>query len=430
MALLLKGAHVVDPQVGIDGICDVLVEEGKIARVGEGLEASGALVRDLAGKYMIPGMVDMHVHLREPGFEQKEDIKSGTRAAVHGGFTGVCCMPNTKPNIDNGVTVEAVKSIAAAEGACHVHISGALTKDRKGETIAEMGDMVKHGVVAFTDDGGSPQDAGIMRLVMDYANQFDKAIMCHCQDAGLVGAGQVNEGSASTRLGILGWPAAGEEIQIARDIALCRLTGTKLHIQHITTARGVDMVRRAKEEGLPVTCEVTPHHLFLNEEALDETYNTSLKVNPPLRTQADNDALIAALLDGTIDCVATDHAPHTAWEKDCEFEVAAFGMTGLETALGLMLTQLISTEVMDYKRLVEVMSIAPRRILGVDEVALREGSDADLTIFDPSISWTVTTEEFESKATNSGFLGAELKGRPTDVYVGGIAKMTDGTVCA
>ena len=428
MALLLKGAHVVDPQVALDGVCDVRIEDGRIVEVGHDLATEGATVRDLSGKYLVPGLVDMHVHLREPGGEQKEDIASGTRAAVHGGFTAVCCMPNTEPAIDNGVAVEAVKGIAAREGACRVHVSGTLTHGRKGEIISEMGDMVKHGAVAFTDDGGSPQDAGIMRLVMDYAHQFGRAVMSHCQDTGLVGAGQINEGAASTRLGILGWPAAGEELQIARDIALCRLTGTHLHIQHITTARGVEEVRRAKAEGLPVTCEVTPHHLFLNEDALDETYNTNLKVNPPLRTQADNDALIAALADGTIDAIATDHAPQTDWEKDCEFEIAAFGMTGLETSLALVWTQLVETGVIDCSRMVEAMAIAPRRILQVEQVSIQPDNPADLTVFDPEANWTVTVEDFQSKAKNSGFIGAQLHGCATDVYVAGVAKMQDGKI--
>ena len=428
MALLLKNAHIVDPQVELDGVADVLIEDGKIAAVGEGLEAPDAEVRDLTGKYLVPGLVDMHVHLREPGFEHKEDIESGTRAAAHGGFTGVCAMPNTDPVTDNGVAVGYVRARAAEVGKCRVYPAGAMSKGLKGEILSEMGDMVAQGAVAFTDDGRGVQDSGMMRRVMDYGKMFGKVMMVHCQDDGLVGAGQVNEGVVSTRLGLLGWPAEGEEIEIARDIALCRLTGCPLHIQHITTARGLDMVRAAKEEGLPVTCEVTPHHLFLSEDALDGTYNTALKVNPPLRTQADCDALIEGVADGSIDCIVTDHAPHADWEKAHEFEYAPFGMTGLETSLALVLTNLVGKGVIDYGKMVDVMAIAPREILGIEPVKIAEGSVADITVFDPTIEWTVDGEDFESKAHNSGFIGAELTGRATDVYVDGVATRVDGAV--
>lgn len=428
MALLLKNAHIVDPAVELDGVADVLIEDGKIAAVGEGLKAEGAEVRDMTGKYLVPGLVDMHVHLREPGFEHKEDIESGTRAAAHGGFTGVCAMPNTDPVCDNGVAVGYVRARAAEVGKCRVYPAGAMSKGLKGEILSEMGDMVAQGAVAFTDDGRGVQDSGMMRRVMDYGKMFGKVMMVHCQDDGLVGAGQVNEGVVSTRLGLLGWPAEGEEIEIARDIALCRLTGCPLHIQHITTARGLDLVRAAKEEGLPVTCEVTPHHLFLSEDALDGTYNTSLKVNPPLRTQADCDALIEGVADGSIDCIVTDHAPHADWEKAHEFEYAPFGMTGLETSLALVLTNLVGKGIIDYGKMVDVMAIAPREILGLEPVKIAEGSVADITVFDPTIEWTVDGEGFESKAHNSGFIGAALTGRATDVYVGGVATMVDGKV--
>lgn len=428
MALLLKNAHIVDPAVELDGVADVLIEDGKIAAVGEGLAADGAEVRDLSGKYLVPGLVDMHVHLREPGFEHKEDIASGTRAAVRGGFTGVCAMPNTDPVCDNGVAVGYVRARAAEVGKCRVYPAGAMSKGLKGEILSEMGDMVAQGAVAFTDDGRGVQDAGMMRRVMDYGKMFGKVMMVHCQDEGLVGAGQVNEGVVSTRLGLLGWPAEGEEVEIARDIILCELTGCPLHIQHITTARGLDMVRAAKEKGLPVTCEVTPHHLFLSEDALDGTYNTSLKVNPPLRTKEDCEALIEGVADGSIDCIATDHAPHAAWEKAHEFEYAPFGMTGLETSLALVLTNLVDKGVVDYAKMVDVMSIAPREILGLEPVKIAEGSVADITVFDPSVEWTVDEGEFESKAHNSGFVGVQLKGRATDVYVGGVAAMVDGKI--
>ncbi len=426
MALLLKNAHVIDPQVGLNETADILIRDGKIVEVGQNLAMEKGVERDLGGKIVVPGLVDMHVHLREPGLEQKEDIESGTRAAAHGGFTAVCAMPNTDPVVDDAVAVEYVKAIAASAGACRVHVAGSCTKDLAGEVLSDMGDMVAHGVVAFTDDGHGVQGAGMMRRVMDYASQFGRVVMSHCQDNDLVGDGQVNEGVVSTRLGLLGWPAEGEEIQIARDIALCRLSGCKLHIQHVTTARGLELVRAAKAEGLPVTCEVTPHHLFLTEDAIGDDYDTNLKVNPPLRTAADAEALIAGVVDGTVDAIVTDHAPHINFEKDREFELAPFGMIGLETSLGLVATNLVAAGKISWERVVELMAVNQRAILGLERVALEAGSTADLTVIDPEASWTVDAAEFCSKATNSGFIGAELTGRATDVYVGGYATMEDG----
>ena len=428
MALLLKNARVIDPQVGLDEVTDIVIRDGKIAEVGAGLSIEKGVERDLSGKIVVPGLVDMHVHLREPGQEQKEDIASGTRAAAKGGFTAVCCMPNTTPVIDNALGVEYVQARAAAVGKCRVHVAGACSQGLKGETLSEMGDMVEHGAVAFTDDGRGIQDAGMMRRVMDYASMFGKAVMVHCQDDALVGEGQVNEGVVSTRLGMLGWPAEGEEIEIARDIALCRLTGCPLHIQHISTKRGLDLVRAAKAEGLPVTCEVTPHHLFLCEDDIDSTYNTSFKVNPPLRTKSDAEALVEGVVDGSIDCIVTDHAPHTAYEKAREFELAPFGMVGLETSLGLVATNLVATGKIGWGKLVELMAVNPRRVLGVEAVAVKPGMTADLTVIDPEAAWTVDPAEFASKGKNSAFVGAELTGRATDVYVGGYATLEDGAI--
>ena len=428
MALILKNAHVVDPSVELDGVVDVLIEGDKIARVAENIEVEGAEVRDLSGKYLVPGLVDMHVHLREPGFEHKEDIASGTRAAAKGGFTGVCAMPNTSPVADNGVVISYMIARAAEVGKCRVYPSGAMSKGLKGEIISEMGDMVARGAVAFTDDGRGIQEAGMMRRVMDYGKMFGKVFMSHCQGESLVGAGQVNEGVVSTRLGLLGWPAQGEELQIARDIMMCELTGCPLHIQHISTAAGLDMVRAAKEKGLPVTCEVTPHHLFLSEDDIDSTYNTSLKVNPPLRTQEDREALIEGVKDGSIDAIVTDHAPHAEWEKAHEFEYAPFGMTGLETSLALVLTNLVKPGVIGYSEMVELMAIAPREILGLEPVKIAEGSVADITVFDPTVAWTVNDDEFVSKSKNSGFIGFELEGRATDVFVGGVATLENGEI--
>ncbi len=430
MALILKGVRAVDPQVDLDSVCDVLIEDGKIAQIGENLSVPGAEVRDMTGKVLVPGLVDIHVHLREPGYEFKEDIHSGTRAAAHGGFTAVCAMPNTLPVTDTALAVEYTKARAKEVGACRVYISGACTKGLKGESLAEMGDMAAHGAVAFTDDGRGVQGAGMMRRVMDYAAQFNRVVMSHCQDEDLVGTGQVNEGVVSTRLGVAGWPAEGEELQIQRDIALSRLTNCPLHIQHISTERGLNAVRAAKAEGLKVTCEATPHHLFLDEDMIGVDYNTNFKVNPPLRTKSDCKALIEGVVDGSVDVIVTDHAPHAAYEKDREFELAPFGMTGIETSVGLILTNLVNPGVITWQRMVELMAVAPREILRVDPVTLTVGSVADVTIIDPNLAWTVTEQDFQSKATNSAFIGANLVGRATDVYVGGQPTMIDCTVVA
>jgi len=428
MALLLKNARLIDPACNLDTTADIAIRDGRIIGVGAGLSIARGITRDLSGKIVVPGLVDMHVHLREPGFEQKEDIASGTRAAAHGGFTAVCAMPNTNPVIDNAAEVEFVANRASEAGKCRVHIAGAATKGSKGETLSEMGDMAAHGAVAFSDDGRGIQTAGMMRLVMDYASMFGVPVLSHCQDESLVGDGQVNEGVVSTRLGMLGWPAEGEETQIARDIALCRWTGCALHIQHVSTARGLGLIRAAKAEGLPVTCEVTPHHLFLSEDDIFEDYNTDLKVNPPLRTLEDNKALIEGLKDGTVDCIASDHAPHAAWEKDCEFEVAAFGTCGLETSVSLVLTLLVDMGYISYARMVELMAVNPRKILHLEEVSLEAGSVADLTVIDPGLAWKVNEDEFCSKARNSAFIGLELIGRATDVYVGGYPTMEEGVI--
>lgn len=428
MALLLKGARVIDPQVGIDEVCDVLVRDGRVVEVGRGLALAKGVERDLAGKVLVPGLVDMHVHLRDPGQEYKEDIASGTRAAATGGFTDVCCMPNTAPVIDTGALVDYVHVRAANVGKCRVHVAGACTKGLAGVELSEMGDMIAHGAVAFTDDGRGVQGAGMMRRVMDYAVQFGCPVMSHCQDEDLVGHGQVNEGAASTRLGLAGWPATGEELQVARDIELSRLTGCPIHIQHITTARGLDAVRRGKREGVRVTCEATPHHLFLTDEDISSDYDTSLKVNPPLRTRSDADALIAGLVDGTIDCIVTDHAPHAAFEKDRSFESAPFGMIGLETSLSLILTHLVAPGRLSWNRMVELMCVAPRSILGLEPVRFEPGSRADFTAIDPNVSWEVGAGGFASKSKNTPFSGQRLVGRASDVWVGGYSTLHAGAL--
>ena len=428
MALLLKNARLIDPQVSLNDVLDVRIDGEKIAEVGAHLPVRDDDVRDMSGKIIVPGLVDMHVHLRDPGQEYKEDIETGTRAAAHGGFTAVCCMPNTNPVIDTGSVVEYVAKRAADVGKCRVHVSGACTAGEKGEALSEMGDMVAHGAVAFTDDGRGVQSAGMMRLVMDYAKQFGKTVMSHCQDEELVAKGQINEGPVSTLLGLAGWPSTGEEVQIGRDIEISSLTGCPIHIQHLTTAHGIDLVRRGKMDGVNVTCEVTPHHMFLTDSCIDEHYDTNLKVNPPLRSEEDAQAVIAGVIDGTVDCIVTDHAPHAAHEKAREFELAPFGMTGLETSLGLVLTNLVLPGKITWERMVELMAVNPRRILGVEQVRLEVGSVADITVIDPEIEWEVSEEDFESRSANSGFIGAKLTGKATDVYVGGKPTMQDGRV--
>lgn len=428
MKSLIKNVRVIDPALSLDEVADILIDGQTIAQVGKNIECADAEIFDRDGCIAVPGLVDIHVHLRDPGQEYKETIETGTAAAAHGGFTGICSMPNTNPTTDNATTIDYVLDKAAQAGHCRVYPSGACTKGLKGESLSEMGDMVLHGAVAFTDDGRGVQNSGVMRRVMDYAKMFNKVVMSHCQDEDLVGPGQVNEGVVSTRLGLAGWPATGEELQIQRDIALSELTGCPIHIQHITSARGVELVREGKARGIQVTCEVTPHHLVLNEDDITTTYNTNLKMNPPLRSKADNAALIEGIKDGTIDCIVTDHAPHADHEKAREFELAPFGMTGLETSLGVILTYLVDPGLITYNELVELMAIKPREILRLDQVTLKQGSVADITIFDPEVTWTVQPDDMYSKSHNSGFLGYTLKGRATDVFVGGTVTCKDGVV--
>lgn len=418
MALLLKGGRVVDAAAELDAVLDVLVEDGVITGVGEELEAPGAEVIDCAEKVILPGLADIHVHLREPGQEYKETIASGTRAAAHGGFTAVACMPNTKPVCDSGSKVRFIVERAAAEGVVRVYPIGAITAGQAGEQLAEIGDMAAEGAVAFSDDGHGVQSAGMTRVAMDYIKGFNAPLIAHCEDESLAGDGVVNEGVVSTRMGLPGIPAAAEETMVARDIALAELTGCRLHLAHLSTARSLELVREAKARGLAVTCEVTPHHLFLDEDDL-VSYDTNLKMNPPLRTTADREALVEGLIDGTVDCIATDHAPHAVHEKELEFELAPNGTTGLETALSLVNTHLIATGVLDWAAVTRLMCHNPRAAANLPEMRLEAGFPADITIVDPEARVEVTTEWFVSKSRNSAFLGQSLLGRASDVLVGG-----------
>ncbi len=429
MAYLLKAAHVIDPQLNLDDVMDVLVDGEKIVKVGKDLAASKDVhVIDATGKYLVPGLVDMHVHFRDPGFEYKETIETGSRAAVHGGFTDVATMPNTNPVTDTGAEIRYQLDHGREAGLVHIRPIGALTKESKGEALAEIGDMVMEGACAFSDDGHGVQSAGMMRTCMEYVSQFDRVVAAHCEIESLSANGVINEGRASTRLGMFGWPALAEELEISRDIELCRLTGCALHICHISTARGVDLVRQAKAEGLPVTAEVCPHHLFLNEEDITNTYNTNLKMNPPLRKASDAQALQEAVIDGTIDCIVTDHAPHAAHEKDTEWEIAYFGIIGLETSLPLMLSRMVEPGKLSWERLVERMAVNPRRILCLEPVRIEAGGKADLTLIDPNREIEVTEAYFESKSKNSAFIGEKLRGVATDVFVSGHRTLVEGVV--
>ncbi len=420
MAFLLKGARVVDPQLNLDAVMDVRIDGETIDEVAATVKPQvGDIVIEAKGKVLTPGLVDMHVHFRDPGFEYKETIETGSRAAVHGGFTDVATMPNTNPVTDNGAAVRFQIDRGNEVGLIHVRPMGALTKGSKGQELAEIGNMVDEGASAFSDDGHGVQSAGMMRTVMEYVSQFDRVVAAHCEIESISAGGVVNEGRASTRLGMFGWPALGEELEISRDIDLCRLTGCSLHICHISTGRGAELVRAAKKEGLPVTAEVCPHHLFLSEDDITDAYNTNLKMNPPLRTAEDTLALQAAVADGTVDCIVTDHAPHAAHEKDCEWEISYFGCIGLETSLPLMITNMVRTNKLSYTGFVRAMAVNPRRILRLEPVKIAAGYKADLTLFDPEKKVQITPEYFESKSKNSAFIGAELYGVATDVFVDG-----------
>ena len=428
VALLLKGARLIDPAVDLDQIADIVVRDGLIAEVGPDLSIPKGQIIDLGNKIITPGFVDMHVHLREPGYEYKESIESGTRAAVHGGFVGIAPMANTHPITDTGAAVEALNRKIATDAHCHVYPIGAITQGQKGQKLAEMGDMHTAGAVAFSDDGKGVQNSGLVRTAMDYAKIFDTPLLLHCEDEALIDGACINEGTASTRLGMKGSPALGESLAIQRELALAQLTGCPIHICHVSTKEGVEAIRQAKAADVAVTAEVTPHHLLLTEEVIDETYDTNLKMNPPLRTEEDRQALIEGLKDGTIDCIATDHAPHAAHEKQVEFDLAAHGTTGLETAVPLLLDRLVATGEIDYATLVNALAHNPRKTLRLGPVSLKKGSIADLTVIDPDAEVQFTPEWFESKSKNSAFIDEKVVGRATDVLIDGQWAMRDGEV--
>ncbi len=424
--LLLKGGRVVDPSRGLDERLDVLLAGGLVAELGRKLAAGDARVIDASGLVVAPGLVDMHVHLREPGREDKETIETGTRAAVAGGFTSVCAMPNTEPVNDNAGITRAILERARAVDLARVYPIGAITKGSKGEELAEYGDLREAGCVAVSDDGRPVASARMMRRALEYAKAFDLVVIDHCEEPTLSQGASMNEGPVSTLIGLRGAPAAGEAMMVERDVLLAELTGGRVHIAHLSAAAAVDAVRRGKARGVRVTAEVTPHHLLLTDQLVkDSGYDTSTKMNPPLRSEADRLAVIEGVRDGTIDCIATDHAPHTVDDKRVEYDQAAFGVVGLETAVALCLDRLVHPGIVDVRRFVSLLSTQPARLLGLPGGTLAPGAAADVTILDLERKRKVDPARFATKGRNTPFAGWSLKGGPVATIVGGRVVWTD-----
>ena len=419
--LVLRGGRVFDPagygSAPVDQAADIRITNGRIVEIGRGLVAPRIInVKDL---WIVPGLIDLHVHLREPGQEYKEDIETGTRAAAAGGFTTVCCMPNTKPVNDHRAITELIVRRAREIGAVRVRPIGAITQGLEGKTLADIADMKEGGIVAISDDGRPVMNAGLLRRAFEYAKTFDLPVVQHAEDLDLAEGGAMNEGAVSTRIGIRGQPACAESAMVARDLEIVEWTGARYHIAHVSTARTVALVREAKRRGLPITCEVTPHHLALTDEACSH-YDTRTKVMPPLRTQADQEALLEGLVDGTIDAIATDHAPHSPVEKDVEFECAAPGMLGLETALPIIL-DFVRMGTLDDKRAIAALTGGAARCFGLPGGSLAVGAVADITVIDPERPMTLTSDSIASKSKNSPFLGQTLAGRAVLTFVEGRA---------
>ncbi|MFH1701661.1 MAG: dihydroorotase [Candidatus Zixiibacteriota bacterium] len=416
--LLIINGKLIDPAFGFSKKGDIGIKNGKIEKIYEPGKLTKKVIStfpeesilDAKGAVVTPGLVDIHVHLREPGREDEETIVSGCQAAAAGGFTSICCMPNTQPAIDNQETVKFVTSLAE-NADCRVHCIGAITKNREGKELSEIGDLVKAGIVAISDDGNYVQNPDMMRRALEYARMFDIPVISHAEDEFLAAGGVMNESFQSTRLGMPGTPAVAEEIAIIRDIKLAGLTGSRLHIAHVSTSGGVEAIRRGKAEGVKVTAEATPHHFTLTDDMIAERFDTNLRVSPPIRTEADRQSIIEGLIDGTIDCIATDHAPHTDEEKDTVFDQAPPGIIGLETSLGLAITQLVGKGYLSLSDMLAKMSVNPTQIMGLTTNRLREGEIADLLIFNPDAAWVVKENKFKSKCKNSPFVGRKLKGK-------------------
>ncbi len=418
--LVITNGRVIDPSQSMDRVTNLLIVDEKIA--GYDVSPGGQdEVIDAAGKIVAPGLIDIHVHLREPGREEDETIETGTAAAVAGGFTSIACCPNTDPPIDTQGTVEFVRQKATRAGNCHVFVIACASKNREGKELAEIGQLVEAGAVAVSDDGNPVYDAELMRRAFEYCRMFNIPVMNHCEVSELTHQGVMHEGLTSMVLGLGGIPSAAEDVMVSRDITLAETTGGRLHIMHISTTGSIQALRRAKSRGVNVTAEVTPHHFTLTDESL-RTFDSNYKMNPPLRGRSHVEACIEALRDDTIDVIATDHAPHAKEKKMQELDRAPFGIIGLETALGLVATKLIEPGHLDWPKALAKMTINPAQVLRINKGTLQLGADADVTIIDPDLRWTVEAEQFRSKSTNSPFIGWELKGRATTVLVSGRVK--------
>ncbi len=426
MDIILKGGHVVDPANNVDSGSDVLIKGDKIAQVGKNIKANGAKTIDCKGKLVFPGLIDMHTHLRQPGREDEETVLTGSRAALKGGFTSLLCMANTSPVIDNKGVVEYIRVEASRAGLINVYPAAAVTKGLEGKELTEIGQIAEAGAKALSDDGKPIMNAEILRRALEYAKMFGLPIISHCEDTNLSRNGVMNEGFISTKLGLKGIPRASETVMVMRDIELAGLTGGKLHIAHISAKESVEAVREAKKRGIGVTCETCPHYFTLTEEAV-LGFNTKAKVNPPLKTKEDVASVKKGLSDGTIDAISTDHAPHSVEEKDVEFDFAASGMIGLEFALSLANTELINNKILDWSGLVKKMSVNPAKILSLHgKGSLAAGSDADITVFDPSAEWIVDEKRIESKSKNTPLAGRKMVGAVLVTIVGGKIKYENG----
>ncbi|MCX7922948.1 MAG: dihydroorotase [Clostridia bacterium] len=425
MKILIKNGYILDIKTGINGVYDILIEDGKISSIEKDLDVTNVDLIDASGKYVLPGLVDAHCHLRDPGLEYKEDIETGTKSAAMGGFTSIACMPNTNPVIDNQAVVRYILSKAKSDGMVNVYPIGAISKGQKGEELSEIGELKFAGAVAISDDGKPVKSSSLMKKALQYASMFDITVISHCEDPDLADDGVMNEGYQSTVMGLRGIPAAAEEVMVARDLILSEYTKTPVHIAHVSTELAVDLIRNAKKRGVKVTAETCPHYFSLTEEAC-ENYNTFAKVNPPLRTQKDVEAIIEGLKDGTIDVIATDHAPHHIDEKNVEFNLAANGMVGFETALPLAITYLVKPGILTMEQVVEKMCVNPSRILGLNKGTLEVGKGADITIVDINEEYTVDVQKFESKSKNSPFDGFKLTGKVYYTIVNGKVVVREG----